>query len=191
MRLRTRYTTRLIGDPPISLNGERPPEFNAAPRRLDCMNTTSDQAAPPRPPRVFSPGAAILAWLWPGLGHVSHGEKRRGILIMFGVLFLFFSGLLVGGLDAVDRREDHLWFLAQSLCGPIAFGADFANQSIVKQLPSDRRNEATGIAHPNEMGTLFIALAGLMNLVVILDALHFAPRPAPAPPRRRRAEDRA
>ena len=44
-----------------------------------------------------------------------------------------------------------------------------------------------GLGRVNDMGTLFIALAGLMNLVVILDALHFAPKPQPQTetPRRR------
>ena len=52
----------------------------------------------------FSPLAAFLAWLWPGLGHISLGEKKRGLYIMFGVLFLFVCGVLVGGIDAVDRQ---------------------------------------------------------------------------------------
>lgn len=140
---------------------------------------------------VFSPAAAVLAWLWPGLGHISHGEKTRGKLIMFGVLFLFITGLLVGGFDAVDRRDDRLWFIAQAFCGPVAFVADLVNQSYVKQLSEDRQLDTTGLARVNELGTLLIALAGLMNLVVILDALHFHPRPQPAgqPPPARRADD--
>ncbi len=113
---------------------------------------------------------------------------------MFGVLFLFGSGLLIGGMDSVDRRDDKLWFLAQILCGPIAIGADLVNQSIVKTLPPDwqQRYEQgdqdvraklrqKGLGHVNEMGTLYTALAGLMNLVAILDALH---------PSHRRAEMR-
>ena len=104
---------------------------------------------------------------------------------MFGVLFLFGTGLLIGGIDSVDRRDDRLWFMAQVLCGPIAIAADLANQSIVKTLPlnwqrlyeqgdQDIRNRLRrkGLGHVNEMGTLFSALAGLMNLVAILDALH-------------------
>lgn len=117
--------------------------------------------------------AAVLAWLWPGLGHIAIGERRRGRLIMFGILFMFLGGLLIGGFDSVDRREDYLWFLAQMLCGPIAFGADLVNQHYVKGLPADARMLTVGLNKPNEMGTLFTALAGLMNLVVILDALYF------------------
>ncbi len=133
----------------------------------------------------FTPTAAILAWLWPGLGHIQLGERRRGFLVMFGVLFLFLGGVLIGGVDAVDRREDRLWFLAQLLCGPIAVGVDLANQSILKKLPPDWETRyqqgdpevrgqlrRKGLGHVNEMGTLYSALAGLMNLVAILDALH-------------------
>ncbi len=129
------------------------------------------------PAREFNPQAAVFAWLWPGLGHISIGQRHRGYAIMFGVLFLVAVGVLVGGIDAVDRREDRLWFYAQSLCGPLAFGLDFLNQNVVKNLPDEQLNHATGLARINEMGTLFVALAGLMNLVVILDALHFSPRP--------------
>lgn len=149
----------------------------------------------PMPKSVLSPGAAILAWLWPGLGHISLGERKRGFLIMFGVLFLVLSGLLVGGLDCVDRKHDRLWFLAQSLCGPIALVADLGNQALVQPRQEEdwHRNfdlrerylaqdpelieslRRVGLGRVNEMGTLFVALAGLMNLVVILDALYARP----------------
>jgi hypothetical protein len=135
-------------------------------------------------PGQFTPSAAILAWLWPGLGHISLGERKRGFLIMFGVLFLFLGGILIGGLDVVDRTDDRLWFLAQVLCGPVAVVADIANQTLVKPMPADwveryeagdpdviRRLRRKSLGHVNEMGTLYCALAGLMNLVVILDAL--------------------
>jgi hypothetical protein len=150
---------------------------------------------------AFSPVAAILAWLWPGLGHISLGERKRGLLIMFGVLFLFFGGLLIGGVDCVDRKNDRLWFLAQGICGPLAFGADFLNQALVQRPDEDWREggdlrrrylegdpelidslRRTGLGQVNEAGTLFVALAGLMNLVVILDALYSRPAPGGAAP---------
>ena len=138
-------------------------------------------------PKPLNPTAALFAFLWPGLGHISLGDRKRGLLIMFGVLFLFVSGLLIGGVDAVDLKRDRLWFLAQSLCGPIAFAADMANQHYVKNLPEVKQLDTTGLGRVNEMGTLFIALAGLMNLVVILDALQ--PAMWTPPPKRRREDD--
>ena len=169
----------------------------------------------PHPQYALTPVAALLAWLWPGLGHISLGQRRRGFLIMFGMLFLFFTGLLVGGLDCVDRKHDPLWFMAQSGCGPLALAADWANQTLVQTLPAGWREaplpgsntlslqqiewqrdqelrrrfldddktllaalRRIGFGRVAEMGTLFVALAGLMNLVVILDVLYAHPRSA-------------
>jgi hypothetical protein len=137
-------------------------------------------------PVEFNPGAAILAWLWPGAGHISLGQRKRGGLIMFGVLFLVLLGILIGGFDCVDRREDRLWFLAQGCCGPITFAADWVNQQWIKGLPDEERVLTTGVSHVGEMGTLFVALAGLMNLVVVLDALVYTPRPESEPVRQER-----
>ena len=75
--------------------------------------------------------AAVLGWILPGLGHASLGDRRRGLLVGGGVLGLFLGGLLIGGLDVVDRREDHLWFLAQAGAGPVALVADYANANLV------------------------------------------------------------
>ena len=134
----------------------------------------------------LTPGAAVLAWLWPGAGHIALGQKRRGIYIMIGVLFLFLGGLLIGGVDAVDRKEDRLWFVAQVFCGPIAIGADFANQQFIKTGSDKDQLVTKSLGRVNEIGTLYCALAGLMNLVVILDALQYRPKY----PSRRRAIDR-
>lgn len=145
----------------------------------------------------FTPYAAFLAWLWPGAGHMSLGQRKRGLLVMIGVLLLFLGGVLIGGIDSVDRKDDRLWFLAQALCGPIAFGVDFINQRHLKPLPPDwvgryERNDPEILARMNykslgrvnEMGTLYSALAGLMNLVAILDVLHRPGRRAGGRPRR-------
>lgn len=133
--------------------------------------------------------APLLAWIWPGLGHMSLGYRRRAILGMAGVLGMFFSGLLIGGVDAVDSREDGAWFIAQSGNGPLVFGVDLLNQGLLKTgrvgelvqapAPIGPQGEGAnrqvlvssykGLGQANEFGTLFIALGGLMNLVLVMD----------------------
>lgn len=135
-------------------------------------------------------GAAALGWVFPGLGHVVLGQMRRGILAGTGILILFVGGLLVGGIDSVDRKEDHLWFIGQAGAGPIAFAASYANEAMLKSgrhgellpaptpygtpanaaSPRPMVSTSKGLAHANEFGTFFTFLAGLMNFVVILDA---------------------
>ena len=139
----------------------------------------------------------------PGLGHWYLGEKQRAILIASGVLGLFFGGMLIGGIDVVDRKEDTIWFVGEALVGPIAFGVDYAHQNYFKVRanspqgsvsyglpvrsanPDEIRNPdgSVGKAGPgqlppnskslgrmNELGTLFATIAGMLNLIVIIDA---------------------
>ena len=128
-----------------------------------------------RPERVFSISAGIYAWLLPGLGHISVGQKRRGRLIMFGVFFLVGVGVLVGGVNVVDRQSDFLWFVAQACCGPISFAIDFVNQWVLTSRTEAGAYRAISVASVNEVGTLFVALAGLMNLTAIIDATFHLP----------------
>jgi hypothetical protein len=131
----------------------------------------------------------VLNWAFPGLGHVVLGHRKRGFLAMAAILGMFGSGLLIGGLDAVDSVEDAPWFIAQSGNGPIALAADWANQNILKTgkvgellpapapldplgrpLPGKHTMSSfKGLGSANEFGTLFIALGGLMNFILIMD----------------------
>jgi len=122
-----------------------------------------------KPP--LNTAAIILGWILPGLGHVSLGQQRRGFLIMGGVLFLVFCGVLIGGIDAVDHKNDGLWFIAQVWCGLTVVGVDVLNQALIAPLPIAEKVMRVGLSHANEIGTLFIAMAGLMNFVVLLDLI--------------------
>ena len=75
---------------------------------------------------AMKPDRMLFAWLWPGGGYFAERQHARGFRAMGGVLFLYLSGLLIGGLDAVDRKHDGIWFYAQAFNGPIAFATDFA-----------------------------------------------------------------
>ena len=135
-------------------------------------------------------GAAVLGWVLPGLGQIVIGERRRGVFVMIGILGLFITGVFVGGIDCVDKDEDRLWFAGQVVVGPIAVGTAYANQGLLKSgkaaemvptppsmfdpNPSPLGKPITvakGLAHANEFGTLLCFLAGLLNLVAIMDAL--------------------
>lgn len=136
------------------------------------------------------PVAGLLAVALPGLGHAALGEARRGLLIGAGVLGLFIGGLLIGGVDAVDSREDRLWFLAQVWVGPVAVWVDYAHQNLLKiedergvrRTPDpvgpngERAAYSKSIGRINEIGALYCALAGLLNLIAIIDASWHTPR---------------
>lgn len=157
--------------------------------------------------RGFTPVAGMVALLIPGMGHALLGMRVRGSRIAAGVFGLFALGLLVGGLDVVDSAEDRWWYMGQALVGPTAWAADYAHQSWFKHPARDSdapRKPAPGevvtsagtieyggaaaptppmsksLGRVNELGSLACALAGLMNLIAIIDAAF--------PPLRRREE---
>jgi hypothetical protein len=151
-------------------------------------------------PDRFDPAAMVLAWVFPGLGHWYLGEKKRARLICAGIMGLFVSGVFIGGVNAVDRKEDTIWFFGQAIVGPVAIGTDLVHQTFLKVKTKDpvtgmetvrsaRPDEARGadgwpttpkpgqlppsstsLGRMNELGTLFSTIAGMLNLLVIIDA---------------------
>ncbi len=109
----------------------------------------SSQAAESEP---LQPVAALLAVVFPGLGHLYLGRFRQAALIMVGVLGLYGTGVLIGGISCIDRRDNFIWFMGQALVGPLTLGLDQYHQSHMKVIASDK-NGATIIrsANPNEM----------------------------------------
>lgn len=143
----------------------------------------------------FDPVAGILAIILPGAGQFFQGEKKRGILIGASILGLFFGGMLIGGIDVVDSKSDRLWFLGQILVGPIALVTDSIHQSHFKGLDTQLGQQRTplpdetivdgkivplpagsqpmmrkSLGKMNEIGMLYATIAGMLNLIVIIDA---------------------
>ena len=137
---------------------------------------TSHDTDPNVDVRTFQPLAGILAWVVPGLGHYVIGQRVRGIRIFAGMALLILGGLFIGGVDAVDSKNDNLWFIAQACGGPLVLGIDVINQKYVKELADVDQIPWRSFGHVNSVGTLYIALAGLLNVVVILDAIYPARR---------------
>ncbi len=155
------------------------------------------------PPQEFQPVAGVLAVILPGLGHFYLGHIRRGLGVLGGVMGLFLGGMFIGGIDVIDRQEDKWWFVLQAGVGPIAFAVDAVHQKqfkipdvqggrVVRRTaspdPSDNpgdqpaRNRKS-LGRVNEVGSLYIALAGMINAIAVIDALWNMPA------RRRREGD--
>lgn len=146
---------------------------------------------------TFQPVAGLLACLFPGLGHWYLDSFRRGGLICLGVMGLFLAGMLIGGIDVVDRRQDKWWFVLQAGVGPSAFAVDWWHDR--HRAPPGYTGDAatpggapsgplvvTSLGHVNEIGSLYTGMAGLLNLIAVIDAFWHAERG-----RRRRRVDPA
>jgi hypothetical protein len=111
--------------------------------------------------------AALLAWLWPGLGHLFLRRRGKGLLLMAAILLLFVLGV---GMDS--RLQLHL-----GLEDPLALLFSLAQMGVGAPYLLARLlgYEAGLVTSPGyEYGNTFTAVAGLLNILVLLDALDTA-----------------
>lgn len=131
-------------------------------------------------PSNWHPAAALAAWILPGLGHFILGQKQRGAILCVTIGVLWLAGMIIGGISVFDHREHPAWFVGQMLMAPSVV----MDQTIVLKLKphaGPTRPESDPAYEPsfgrvNEQGVLYTALAGLLNLLAILDVIYQDPR---------------
>lgn len=134
---------------------------------------------------------ALAGWLVPGAGFWLIGQRWRGVAGGIAVVFLFVCGLFIGGVRVIDvpgyRDADRVmvqvgdneqwlltarpfaavidkpWYLGQIFAGPITLAAGYASLEAAETYPKPT-------ARLGEIGTLYCAVAGMMNFVLLLDA---------------------
>lgn len=127
------------------------------------------------PAAIANPAlCAALSWLVPGLGHARAGQKDKGILMGVAVVVVFAAGLLFSQGHAVDRADSSVWWIGQNLFGG---GSLFA---ALVTAPWHR----DGMPFDLDLGIVLCTVAGLMNLVVMVDAYTVAERTAFPLPKR-------
>ena len=127
----------------------------------------NDQAA------QWNPGPAFFGWLVPGLGHWVIGQRRRAVIIGLSIALLWVLGLLLGGIGVIDRHQHRFWFMGQVLVAP-SIAVNWATQEAKSAQSQRGRGDTEPIYQPSfsrihEQGVLFTALAGLLNLLAVID----------------------
>lgn len=117
-------------------------------------------------PRCNPALAAAVSWLVPGSGHFLAGQRDKGLLVGAAVLFVFALGMVFSEGHAVDRQIASVWWIGESLFGGGALFAALVTAPI----------EMTSSPDNLELGTNLCTVAGLMNLVVMIDAFTAAER---------------
>ncbi len=140
----------------------------------------------PRRTVVAAPFAGLLAWLVPGLGHIYLGYHLRGLICMVTITLTFWTGVAIGSVQAtVDPHERGLWFMAQLGTGGNALTAYVLHRAVESPEPLGARPVFTAHWLSADVGVHYTGVAGLLNLLVILDALG---RAEASPVRRRRRD---
>jgi TM2 domain-containing membrane protein YozV len=107
--------------------------------------------------------SVLLAWAVPGLGHWYLGRRGKAKVFFIFILGLFLVGLGLGQWKVVEFPD--LVSIGQVLTGAVALAAQ-----LLGHILRSKFGPANPVPVSFEMGTLYTLVAGLLNLLVVLDA---------------------
>jgi hypothetical protein len=111
--------------------------------------------------------AGMLAWVFPGLGHLFLGRIGKALVLMVSILALFVLGVMMDSrLQLHLGLEDPLALLFSA--AQMGIGAPY----VIARLLGFETGLVTSPTY--EYGNTFTAVAGLLNILVLLDALDTA-----------------
>ncbi len=113
---------------------------------------------------LFLLTVGLLAWLIPGAGHFLIKEKKRALIISITIILTFCTGLYVGSIGIINPVGAKPWYVAQIMNSPIV--AVLGYQATTGYYPVFGR--------PNEIGQIYTSIAGLLNLLCIVNAVYLA-----------------
>jgi hypothetical protein len=106
----------------------------------------------------------LLAWLVPGGGHFLLKEKKRSIIIFVTIVLTFFTGLYIGSIGVINPGVAKPWYIAQIMNSPMV--------DLLRRLTAAGDYPVYG--RPNEIGQIYTSIAGLLNLLCIVNAVYLA-----------------
>ncbi|HKF45675.1 MAG TPA: DUF6677 family protein [Thermoanaerobaculia bacterium] len=126
-------------------------------------------ASPAAVPRRGPPGlvAAILAWVFPGLGHFAVGRRGTSLLYALIVTATFLLGMSFEGRLYSPEPGQPLTILATFA----VYGAGLLNVA-ARLISTNPSGSILSVTY--EYGCAFLLTAGLMNLLLMLDAYDIA-----------------
>jgi len=107
----------------------------------------------------------------PGLGHYLLGERSRAAILAMSIGLLWLAGLVIGGVSVCDSEKRPWWFVGQVLLAP-SLVVNYVHQ---RQVSDHSSHYEPSYGHMSEQGVLYTALAGLLNLLAVMDVAYRDP----------------
>jgi len=104
----------------------------------------------------------LLAWIIPGAGHYLIGEKRRAAIIFATITITFCIGIYIGSIGVINPVGAKPWYVAQIMNTPLV--------AILGKMTAEASYTVYG--WPNEIGQIYTSIAGLLNLLCIVNAVY-------------------
>ena len=108
----------------------------------------------------------VLAWLVPGAGHFLVGESRKAAIFLVVLGAMFGIGIAFGGELFAFNMSEPLVFLAAL--------AQWASglPRLIAAILGGGRGDVVSVTY--EYGNTFLIVGGLLNMLVVQDALDYA-----------------
>jgi len=106
----------------------------------------------------------LLGWLIPGAGHLAINKTRHAIVIFVVIALTFCAGLYIGSIGVINRVGAKPWYVAQMMNSPAVAALGHITAE----------GNYTVYGKPNEIGQIYTSIAGLLNLLCIVNAVYLA-----------------
>jgi hypothetical protein len=106
----------------------------------------------------------LMGWFVPGAGHLMINEKKHAIIIFVTIALTFVMGLYIGSIGVINPVGAKPWYVAQIMNSPAV--------AAIGQMTSTGDYPVYG--RPNEIGQIYTSIAGLLNLLCIVNAVYWA-----------------
>lgn len=115
--------------------------------------------------------AGLLAWILPGAGHFFLGQRGMAAVFFVSISFAYWAGVAVGGVKgSVNPRENKWLFIAEMGVGGYTTGCFLISQSL-GNVPAAESLQYSSFYPESDVAQIYLAVAGLLNVLAILDAL--------------------
>jgi hypothetical protein len=106
----------------------------------------------------------LLGWFVPGGGYLVLKEKKHAIIIFATIVLTFATGLYIGSIGVINPVGAKPWYVAQIMNSPAV--------AVIGQLT--RTGDYPVYGRPSEIGQIYTSIAGLLNLLCIVNAVYWA-----------------
>jgi hypothetical protein len=106
----------------------------------------------------------LAGWVVPGGGHLMVGRKDKAAVIFAGVVLAFAIGVYLGSVGVVNPVAEVLWYIPQMMVSP---AVKLLGMITVK-------NGIESFGKPNEIGQIYTSMAGMLNLLCVVNAVYLA-----------------
>lgn len=115
--------------------------------------------------------AGVLAWILPGAGHYWLGHRGLAYVFFIAITLPFWAGVAFGGAKTSFDPIGNRWLFVAEMCVSSYATIGWLLSMSIGTVPPERMTEFVSYYPGADVAQTYLATAGLLNLLVILDAM--------------------